>query len=192
MHRDALRLLGDFQLENVAAAALAAAWLGAPAHAAGLAFASAAPLPYRLQLLHTVGGVHVFDNSVSTEVESTRQALRALGERGRQVHWLGGGKSKDGDYAAVARAVAEHAASAHAFGAAAAPLRAAVDGTFPITTHERLDDALAAAMARARPGDAVLFSPAFASFDQYPNFRARAREFHELVRQRRAADGARG
>ncbi len=192
VHGDALRLLGRFQLENVAAAALAAAWLGAPAHATGLAFATAAPLPYRLQLLHTVGGVHVFDNSVSTEVESTRQALRALGERGRPVHWLGGGKSKDGDYGAVARAVVEHAASAHAFGAAAAPLRAAVDDAVPITTHERLDDALAAAMARARPGDAVLFSPAFASFDQYPNFRARAREFHELVRQRRAADGARG
>ena len=80
MHRDALRLLGDFQLENVAAAALAAAWLGAPAHAAGLAFATAAPLPYRLQLLHTVGGVHVFDNSVSTEVESTRQASPSAGE----------------------------------------------------------------------------------------------------------------
>lgn len=192
LHKDALALLGDFQLENVMASALAALWLGADARPTGLALATAQPLPYRLQLLHVVDGVHVFDNSVSTEVESTRQALRALRARGRQVRWLGGGKSKDGDYAAVAAALQEHAASAHVFGAAAAPLVAAIDGGMPVTGHEHLEDALGAAMAGARPGDAVLFSPAFASFDQYPNFRARAREFHRLVRERRAADAARG
>jgi UDP-N-acetylmuramoylalanine-D-glutamate ligase len=36
-------------------------------------------------------------------------------------------------------------------------------------------------LAAAAPGDAVLWSPAFASFDQYPNFRARALEFHALL-----------
>ena len=192
LHRDALRLLGDFQLENVMASALAALWLGADARPVGLALATAQPLPYRLQLLHSVGGVHVFDNSVSTEVESTRQALLALRSQGRTVRWLGGGKSKDGDYGAVARAIEAHAASAHVFGAAAGPMTAAMQDKLPTTGHERLEDALATAMAEARPGDAVLFSPAFASFDQYPNFRARAREFHRLVRERRAASAARG
>src|SRR5690606_9820553 len=95
VHRTALRLIGDFQLENVMAAAVAARLLGAPPHAIGLALAQAPPLPFRLQQLAPLGGVRVFDNGVSTEVESTRAALAALSGR---VHWVGGGKSKDGDH----------------------------------------------------------------------------------------------
>ncbi|MBK8100922.1 MAG: hypothetical protein IPK26_27880 [Planctomycetes bacterium] len=51
-----------------------------------------------------------------------------------------------------------------------------------MTAHTTLAEALTAAFAAAAPGDAILFSPAFASFDQYPNFRARALEFHPLAR----------
>ena len=54
------------------------------------------------------------------------------------------------------------------------------------SVHRRLQQALDSAFAAARPGDAILFSPAFASFDQYPNFRARALEFHGWLASRRA------
>jgi UDP-N-acetylmuramoylalanine--D-glutamate ligase len=184
VHADALRLLGAFQLENVMAASLAARCVGGTAHGIGVAMATAAPLPFRLQLLAVQGGVRIYDNGVSTEVESTRSALQAL--RG-PVHWLGGGKSKDGDYAKVAEAVVPHIASAHLFGAAAAPLAAAIGGRVPTTVAVTLREALAQALAAAAPGDAVLWSPAFASFDQYPNFRARALEFHALLTAARAA-----
>lgn len=192
VHRDALRLLGDFQVENVMASSLAATWLGADVGDVGLAAATAAPLAHRLQLLRTIDGVQVYDNGVSTEVESTRQALRALRGRCRRVHWLGGGKSKDGDYGAVAAAIAAGAASAHVFGAAARPFTQAAQGAVPTTGHERLSEAFDAAMQGAGPGDAVLFSPAFASFDQYPNFRARAEEFVALARERRASGASGG
>ena len=189
LHQNAMRLLGDFQVENVLAASLAAIWLGADAHRVGLSLATAAPLPFRLQLLTTVSGVHVYDNGVSTQLESTRLALMTLAQD-RRVHWLGGGKSKDGDHSGMAKMVAQHAASAHVFGAAAKPMAAL--SSIPTTSHEFLRDALPAALAAARPGDAVLFSPAFASFDQYPNFRARALEFHSLLRERRAAATTQG
>jgi len=183
LHQDALRLIGDFQLENVLAASLAASWLGAPPHEIGFAMATAAPLPFRMQLLETIDGVRVYDNSVSTEFESTRQALTTK-MTSRKVHWLGGGKSKDGDHGRVAEMIAEHAATAHVFGAAAKPF--SEHCKIPTTSHETLRDALDAAFESASPGDAVLFSPAFASFDQYPNFRSRALEFHSLLRERRA------
>ena len=189
-HKDAMRLLGDFQIENAMAASLAASWLSATPHAIGFALATAAPLPFRLQLLATVHGVRVYDNAVSTEVESTRSALQTLARPGTRVHWLGGGKSKDGDYGKVAKAIGEHAASAHVFGSAAAPF--AELSPIATTRNETLREAFAAAMAAARPGDIVLFSPAFASFDQYPNFRARALEFHSLLREQRAADTSQG
>lgn len=184
LHRAAMRLLGDFQVENALAASLAAIWLGAQAHPIGMALATAAPLPFRLQLLTTMDGVQVYDNGVSTQLESTQLALETLA-RDRRVHWLGGGKSKDGNHRAVAEMISQHAASAHAFGAAAQPV--AQFASIETTSNETLAEALRAALGAARPGDAVLFSPAFASFDQYPNFRARALEFHSLLREQRAA-----
>jgi len=187
VHEDALRLLGAFQVENALAASLAARCVGSSLHGIGLAMATAAPLPFRLQLLAVRDGVRIYDNGVSTEVESTRSALQAL--RGR-VHWLGGGKSKDGDYGKVADAVVGRVASAHLFGAAAAPLAAAIAGAVPTSVSATLREALPKALAAARPGDAVLWSPAFASFDQYPNFRARALEFHALLGAARAERGA--
>jgi UDP-N-acetylmuramoylalanine--D-glutamate ligase len=184
LHREALQLLGDFQLENIMAASLAASWLGASAHPLGLALATAAPLPFRLQLLAQIQGIQIFDNAVSTEVESTRQALATLSNKNMRLHWIGGGKSKDGNYERVAKVVSEYASTAHVFGAARDPFSERC--TITNTRHENLRDALQAAMDCALPGDAILFSPAFASFDQYPNFRARALEFHSLLRERRA------
>jgi len=182
LHQDSLRLLGDFQRENVLGAAAAALLLGAAPHPTALALATAAPLPFRLQLLAVISGVRIYDNGVSTEIESTRSALRTLrAQHGVRVHWIGGGKSKDGDYRTVADGIAPYATSAHLFGAAAAPLAAALGDRVPTSVHDRVPAAFASALGAARPGDAVLWSPAFASFDQYPNFRARALEFHALV-----------
>jgi UDP-N-acetylmuramoylalanine--D-glutamate ligase len=189
VHADALRLLGDFQVENVMAASLAARLCGGTPQGIGFAMATAAPLPFRLQLLATKNGVRIYDNGVSTEVESTRSALQTL--RG-PVHWLGGGKSKDGDYATVANAVTPHVASAHLFGASAAPLADAIGRKVPTTVSTTLREALPKALAAAKPGDAVLWSPAFASFDQYPNFRARALEFHALLAEARAGEADAG
>jgi UDP-N-acetylmuramoylalanine--D-glutamate ligase len=187
VHVAALRLLGAFQVENVLAASLAARALGAGPHGIGLAMASAAPLPFRLQLVGVRGGVRVYDNGVSTELESTRSALTAL--RGSRVHWLGGGKSKDGDYDAFAAGIVPLVASAHLFGDAAPHLARALGGRVPASVSATLREALPRALAAAAPGDALLWSPGFASFDQYPNFRARALEFHALLAEPRA-DGA--
>lgn len=196
VHRECLRLLGEFQIENVMAASVAARCLGAAPHPIGIAMATAAPLPFRLQLIAVMAGVRVYDNGVSTEIESTRSALRTLsgpnGPNGpvNRVHWIGGGKSKDDDYATVADGVVPFIAAAHLFGTAAKPLQSAIAGRRPCTAHTTLAEALTAAFAAAAPGDAVLFSPAFASFDQYPNFRARALEFHSWLASRRAQSTA--
>ena len=187
VHTAALRLIGDFQVENVMAASLAARCLGGTAHGIGVAMANTAPLPFRLQLVLVQNGVRVYDNGVSTEVESTRSALQNVTGR---IHWIGGGKSKDGDYATVANAVVPRIASAHLFGAAAEPLAAAIAGRVATSVHGTLRQALPSAFAAAAPGDAIVFSPAFASFDQYPNFRARALEFHDWLRTWRGAPRA--
>ena len=51
------------------------------------------------------------------------------------------------------------------------------------TVHERLEDALDAAWRASDVGDTILFSPGFASFDQFPNFTLRAARFGRWVRE---------
>jgi UDP-N-acetylmuramoylalanine--D-glutamate ligase len=179
----ALRLLGAFQAGHAMATALAAVACGARRAEAALAIVGQEPLPYRLQLAAVRGGVRVYDNSVSTALESTVSALESLTG---PIHWVGGGKSKEGPegYVRFAAAVAGRIASAQLFGAAAdamaAELRRA--GASRVGAHASLEAAMAAAAASARPGEAVLFSPGFASFDQFPNFRARAETFRTWLR----------
>lgn len=203
LHRDALQQPGDFQVENAMAAAAAADCVDAAPDRVGLALATAAPLPFRLQRVRQLDGVTIYDNAVSTAAESTRTALTALTGKHTRIHWVGGGKSKSDDFAAVVTALAPHCASAHVFGHAADPLAASWRGAParavtadeaggtnapptpanpPLTTHDDLHNALGAARRAANPGDAILFSPGFASFDQFPNFRARALAFHDWLR----------
>src|SRR5690606_8479438 len=183
----ALRLLGAFNLENAMAAFAAAVRLGAARHAAAFGIATAPPLPHRLQhVARLPEGIDVFDDAVSTDADSTAAALRTLAGSVRgTVHWVGGGKSKDGDFARAAATLRPHVRAAHLFGAAARPLAAALGGGVEVSLAEGLTDALDAARRTARPGDAILFSPGFASFDQYPNFRARAEHFHAWLRSAR-------
>lgn len=182
LHPDALLLPGRFHSENVLAAAGAAQMLGVPRHHAAAGMSRVGPLPYRLQVIGTVGGVRVYDNSVSTQMESTLSALENMEGR---VHWIGGGKSKGDDVGGYVGALAGAVASAHLFGSIAGSLGAALRKLVPTTVHDEMESALDAALAQARPGDAILFSPAFSSHDQFVNYVARARRFHAWMEHRR-------
>ncbi|MFO1053106.1 MAG: UDP-N-acetylmuramoyl-L-alanine--D-glutamate ligase [Planctomycetota bacterium] len=190
-HVDALSLIGEFHHDNAMGAALAASALGADRAAIGFALATQKPLPFRLQLAGLRDGVRIYDNAVSTAIESTESALDSL--RGT-VHWVGGGKSKEGDagYARCADALCKRVASASLFGAAAPRLSEDLRARgVRVTAHQQLEQALDAALAQARKGEALLFSPAFASFDQFTNFKARAERFHAWLGRKDQTSGSR-
>ena len=65
------------------------------------------------------------------------------------------------------------------------PLNGQVFTTIAAGTASDADRAVAAAHARAEPGDVVLLAPAAASFDQYPNFERRGDDFTALVQRLR-------
>ncbi|MHC4851149.1 MAG: UDP-N-acetylmuramoyl-L-alanine--D-glutamate ligase [Planctomycetota bacterium] len=184
LHPDALLLAGRFQIENALAAAAAACMLGVERHAIGVGLCQVEPLPHRLQLIAQLQGVRIYDNGVSTQMESTLVALDSVPG---QIHWVGGGKSKGGSVREFMPALSTAVASAHLFGSSAADVAAALQGKVPTTVHEHLCGALDAALRQARAGEAILFSPAFASHDQFVNYAARARRFHAWVEQRQPA-----
>jgi UDP-N-acetylmuramoylalanine--D-glutamate ligase len=176
---DATPPLPEFQRENLLAALGAAHALGCTPDELRTALPSLRGLPHRLADLGTRRERRVWDNAVSTTPDSTVSALRATGPG---VTVLIGGKVKDLDTRELVESTAQHAARVVLFGNAA---EAWLDRfrSAGIETHAVCDvpTAVAAAFELTSPGDTILFSPACSSFDAYPNFQARADEFHACL-----------
>jgi UDP-N-acetylmuramoylalanine--D-glutamate ligase len=93
---------------------------------------------------------------------------------------IAGGRNKGLDLQALAGA-ADHVRAVVAIGDAADEVAAAFAGVRPTVTARSMGDAVAAASELARPGDAVLLSPACASFDWYTDYGARGDDFARIV-----------
>jgi UDP-N-acetylmuramoylalanine--D-glutamate ligase len=133
-------------------------------------------LPHRLQLVATRRGVDWYDDSKGTNVGATVAALRGLGRRAVLIL---GGDGKGQDFAPLKDAVARHAAKVLLIGRDAPIIE-------KVTGGERcasLEEAVAKAAAIARPGEAVLLSPACASFDMFRDYRHRGEAFARAVRE---------
>lgn len=171
--------LPDFQRENLLAALGAAHALGCRPDELAVALPSLRGLPHRLCDLGLFRGRRVWDNAVSTTPDSTVSALRALGVG---TTALIGGKVKDLDTAELLEVCAQRAARVILFGQAADHwsdrFHAAGIETHPVPD---VRSAVAAAFELTNEGDAILFSPACSSFDAYPNFKARADDFHRRL-----------
>lgn len=186
-HRSHLALPGAHNLENAMAAALLARALGTGRDALRRALADFEGLPHRMQRVSEAGGVTWYDDSKATNFAATAKSLVDLPD-GR-VHLVLGGRAKGDDPAEVADLVRAKAKRVYLVGEAAEPFAAALRGTAPLEIAGTLERAVAAAAAAAEPGDAVLLSPACASFDQFRDYAHRGRVFQELVRGATAAAG---
>ena len=136
-------------------------------------------LPHRLQLVRERRGVHWFDDSKGTNVGATLAALRGLG---RPALLIAGGDGKGQDFAPLAPVVAAHARTVLLIGRDAPILERALAATGVALEHcVTLEQAVARAAALARDGDAVLLSPACASFDMFRDYRQRGEVFAAAV-----------
>jgi UDP-N-acetylmuramoylalanine--D-glutamate ligase len=175
------RLPGLFNVANMAAAALAvwAAQKGRLTWHAEMALNGFAGIEHRLELVAEVRGVRFYNDSIATNPESTVAALGALGG---PLLLILGGSDKRLPFEGLGRAARERGVKfAALFGQTAAALDAALDGV-PRETAADLDGAVRACLARAHPGDAVVLSPACASFGMFRNFAERGARFKSIVR----------
>ena len=178
---DALRIRGRHNATN----ALAALGL---ASAAGC---SLAPMlhglrdyrgePHRVESVAVVHEVEYFDDSKGTNVGATAAALNGLGAERRLVLILGG-EGKGQDFSPLAAPVARYARAVVLIGRDAPLIRAALEGTgVELLSADSMDEAVTLAAGRAQTGDAVLMSPACASFDMFDNYGHRAQVFCDAV-----------
>jgi UDP-N-acetylmuramoylalanine--D-glutamate ligase len=178
--KDELRLRGEHNLQNAMAAAAVCLARGLDRDAVRAGLRGFAGVSHRLQEVARSDGVLYVNDSKATNVASTLVALRAFPDGG--VHLILGGQGKGQDFSALRDAVAERCRAVYLIGEDA-PLVARVLQSVGLSLHEcgDLERAVAAASAAARAGEAVLLSPACASFDQFSDFEARGERFRELA-----------
>lgn len=176
----ATRLLGRHNLHNIQAAWLAAREFGVSHAQAAQAVAAFAPLEHRLEKVGEAQGVVYVNDSKSTTVDSLQAALNSFDNR---VLLLAGGKFKGGDLLSLRPLLERKVGAVALFGASREIFEKAWEGCVPLSWDAALPEALARLQLIARPGDAVLLSPATASYDLYRNYMERGDHFRHLVAQ---------
>ena len=180
LRRSELLLLGDHNVANALAAALAAARLGADPEAIATALRTFRGLPHRHQVVAEVGGVRFVDDSKGTNIGATAAGL--AGYPPGSVHLILGGLGKGQDFRALRPVVAGRVARAYLIGTEAPAIASALENALPVETCGTLEVAVQRAAAEAKHGDFVLLSPACASFDQFDDYAHRGNEFARLAR----------
>lgn len=173
-----LRILGPHNIANALAASIAARLAGASAEAIARGLETFEAPPHRLQPVAEIDGVLWINDSKATNIASTQVAMRGMT---RPTILLLGGRHKGEAYTellpdlGLVRAIL-------AYGEAGPIIESDLEGKAQVErVHGGFDDVVRRAREIARPGDAVLLSPACSSFDQFANYEERGRRFAELV-----------
>ncbi|HYN83560.1 MAG TPA: UDP-N-acetylmuramoyl-L-alanine--D-glutamate ligase [Gemmatimonadaceae bacterium] len=188
MERNELGLLGDHNVANALAAALAV-------HVADEGFqsleareriraalAAFRPLSHRLEIVGEFGGVQWINDSKATNVSSTRVAVEGMR---RPTILLLGGRHKGEPYTSLSAAIRKNVKHVVAYGEAGAEVEKDLSGIVPL---QRVDADFEEVIRRARelatPGDAILLSPACSSYDMFRNYEERGARFRELAAEK--------
>ena len=176
---------GDLPVAGLhnAANALAA---GALCHAIGVDDESIANalrtfkgLPHRVEKVAELDSVIYYDDSKGTNVGSTVAALNGLT---RPVVLIAGGEGKGQDFAPLREPVMRRARTVVLIGRDREQIAAALDGCgVPLVRAADVDQAVQKARAASVSGDAVLLSPACASYDMFRNYAHRGEMFAAAV-----------
>jgi len=178
--RSSLRLEGTANVENALAAWLAARAAGVDDMSVQIAFGTFAGLPHRMVLVRQRDGVRWINDSKGTNVDATLKSLESFAPS--SVWLILGGKDKAGEFERMRELVKEKTRAVITIGKAADRISEALQGSATIVPAGDMQHAVKWAAEYAKRGDAVLLSPACASFDQYRNFEHRGEHFEELVR----------
>ena len=182
LHQQEICIPGAHNLENALAASLLA-WLGGiEAEIIADVLRRFPGVPHRLESLGSVSGVHFVNDSKGTNIDAALKALTALPEK---KVLIAGGYDKGADFTLFAAAVKEHVSHVVVIGQVAKRLTAAFDqaGFAAYTFAATLEEAVSIAYWLAQPGEAVLLSPACASWDMFSSFEERGERFKKAVRE---------
>jgi UDP-N-acetylmuramoylalanine--D-glutamate ligase len=176
--RSALRLAGRHNSKNALFALVAARHLGVSAAACRKGLGEFMGLPHRMVLVRELAGVAYYDDSKATNVASV---LASLDGFDRRFVLIAGGRAKGDDLTPLRELLARAGRGLVAIGESTEQFVAVGDGVLPTRRATTMAEAVAAARELAEPGDAVVLSPACASYDWFKNYGERGDVFAACV-----------
>ena len=136
-------------------------------------------IEHRLEHVAMVRGVEFINDSKATNVNSTWYALESIK---KPLIWIAGGIDKGNDYEPLIPLVKEKVKAIVCLGKDNSRIMNTFELMVPVILEaESAEDAVKAAYFLGKPGDAVLLSPACASFDLFENYEDRGRQFKQQV-----------
>jgi UDP-N-acetylmuramoylalanine--D-glutamate ligase len=136
-------------------------------------------LPHRVEFVTTINQVTYYDDSKGTNVGATVAALEGIGCK---AVLIAGGEGKGQDFSPLNAVVMQHARAVVLIGRDAQLIETALQGSgVPVLHAQDMTDAVQQCTKIAQAGDAVLLSPACASFDMFRNYAHRAAVFVSAV-----------
>jgi UDP-N-acetylmuramoylalanine--D-glutamate ligase len=173
-------LKGKHNQHNTMAAGIAAATLGIRKEKIREAVKTFESLEHRMEHVATVRGIDFINDSKATNVNSTWFALESLNKK---TVLILGGVDKGNDYSLIEDLVKEKVKAIVCLGVDNKKIHAAFRDIVPtIIDTESADAAVKTAFQLSTKGDAVLLSPACASFDLFKNYEERGKKFKDAVK----------
>ncbi len=178
LERDHLALLGDHNVANALAAALAMRAIGGPPEGMAAGLASFRAIEHRVEPVREVNGVLWINDSKSTNVTSTEVAIAALD---RPFVLLLGGRHKGEPYTRLGPLLRDRCRAVVAFGESGDLIERDLHGAVRVVRAGTFEQVVQTAASLAQRGDAVLLSPACSSYDMFNNYEERGTTFRALV-----------
>lgn len=181
-----IKLRGLHNIENLLAAA-AAVWGLVPVEAIQKVGGTFTGVEHRIEPVRVLDGVTYYNDSIASSPTRTIAGLRSFSQK---VILIAGGYDKKIPYEPLAPEILAHVKLLILMGATAPRIEKAVRehpdfaaSGLTILHAAGMQEAVELARANAKPGDEVTLSPASASFDLYPNFEVRGRDYKKIVNQ---------
>ena len=173
-----INLPGKHNMENVAAATLAAFAAGGNQIGIRRALKKFRGLPHRIELVAEINKVGYYDDSKATTADSVIKALEVFRN---PVILIMGGRNKGINFSLLKNAVMGHVKKLILLGEAKEEIKSALGETVETTYAVTMDDAVGLAHDAATAGDIVLLSPACTSFDMFTSYAHRGEIFCKAV-----------
>lgn len=179
---DEIRIKGEHNVENCLGAVSAALLCGVTPRSIRRTLMKFKGVEHRMEFVKKTGGVSFYNDSKGTNPDSTIAAIKALYPEHKIVLILGG-RDKMTDLTHMCREVKRHVKDVVLTGEAKKRFKQCLKKTGFKKVHEAADfkEAVKRSYLLAGPGDAVLLSPACASFDMFSNFEERGKVFKKIV-----------
>ena len=182
--RAEVKLRGLHNVENLLAA-IAAVWGRVPVEAMRQVGSTFTGVEHRIEPVRTLDGVTYYNDSIASSPTRTIAGLRSFNQK---IILIAGGYDKKIPYEPLAPEILAHVKTLVLMGATGPRIEAAVracpgfdESALTILHADSMQHAVELARGAAQAGDVVSLSPASASFDLYPNFEVRGRDYKNIV-----------